>query len=81
MTIEGVTVSLAAELRHAAQQAADATGTAFSAVIADAALHDLVRGRTIDEFARWVRSRGWRITEQEMQVMSNEMGLPPELRA
>jgi hypothetical protein len=76
MTIEGVTVSHPAELRHAAQQAADATGTAFSSVVADAALLDLFRGRKIDELLAEYEAEVGEITEQEMQAMAKEMGLP-----
>jgi hypothetical protein len=67
MTIEGVTVWRPAELRHADQQAADATGTAFSSVAADAALLDLFRGRKIDELLAEYETEGGEITRQEMQ--------------
>jgi hypothetical protein len=75
MTIERVTVSLPAELRQAAQKAADATGTAFSSVVADALL-DWVRGRKIDELLAEYEAEAGEITEQEMRDMAKEMGLP-----
>jgi hypothetical protein len=76
MTIEGATVSLAAELRHAALQAAEATGTAFPSVFADAALLDSVKGRKIDELLAEHEAEAGEITKQEMQAMAKEMGLP-----
>ncbi len=75
MTIERVTVSLPAELRQAAQNAADATGTAFSSVVADALL-DWVRGRKIDELLSEYEAEAGEITEEEMRGMAKEMGLP-----
>ena len=75
MTIERVTVSLPAELRQAAQKAADATGTAFSSVVADALL-DWVRGRKIDELLAEYEAEAGEITEGEMREMAKEMDLP-----
>lgn len=75
MTIERVTVSLPSELRQAAQKAADATGTAFSSVVADALL-DWVRGRRIDDLIAEYEAESGEITEEEMRAMAKEMGLP-----
>lgn len=75
MTIERVTVSLPAELRQAAQRAADANGSAFSSVVADA-LRSWVRGQRIDELlADYEREHGV-FTEDELRAMAFEMGLP-----
>lgn len=75
MPIERVTVSLPAELRQAAQKAADSTGTAFSAIVADALLV-WVRGQKIDELIAAYEAEEGEITDDEMQAMAEQMGLP-----
>ena len=75
MTIERVTVSLSAELRHAAQKAADNAGVAFSSVVSEA-LEAWVRGQLVDDWLAEHQAGNGVFDEDELRTFALEAGVP-----
>ncbi len=80
MTVERVTVSLPAEIRAAAQSAADAAGLPFSSAVAEA-LTAWVRGRLVDAWLDDYETEHGAFTEDELQTITADAGVtyvPPK---
>jgi hypothetical protein len=75
MTVERVTISLPAEIRAAAQTAADAAGVPFSSAVAEA-LSAWVRGRLVDAWLDEYEAEHGAFTEAELQSIAIEAGVP-----
>ena len=75
MTTERVTVSLPAEVRQEAQRWADENGVPFSSVVSQALITHL-RGLAIDEWLRDYQDRNGAFTEDELQSLARDAGVP-----
>lgn len=75
MTTARVTVTLPAELRQAAQDAADAAGVPFSAVVA-AALAGWVRGRLVDAWLAEHQATHGSFDEADLRALAEDAGVP-----
>lgn len=75
MTVERVTISLPAELRRAAQEAADRAGTPFSTVVATA-LAAWVRGQLVDAWLTEHQAAHGAFDEDELRDLAREAGVP-----
>lgn len=75
MTTARVTITLPEELRHAAQQAADAAGMSFSAVVSDA-LAAWVRGRLVDAWLAEHQAAHGAFGEDELRALAEDAGVP-----
>lgn len=79
MTTERVTVSLPADVRRAAQAAADEAGVPFSNVVAGA-LSGWLRGRLVDQWLAEHQAAHGAFTEEELRALADGAGiayLPP----
>jgi post-segregation antitoxin (ccd killing protein) len=75
MTTARVTITLPAELRRAAQEAADAVGIPFSAVVSDA-LAAWVRGRLVDAWLAEHQAAHGAFDEDELRALAEDAGVP-----
>lgn len=74
-SVERVTVSLPAQVRQAAQQIAESTGTSFSAVVTSA-LESWMRGRLADAWLADYQAEHGAFTEEELERLATEAGVP-----
>ncbi|MPZ89659.1 MAG: hypothetical protein GEU81_16685 [Nitriliruptorales bacterium] len=75
MTTARVTITLPAELRQAAQGAADRAGVPFSAVVSDA-LAAWVRGRLVDAWLAEHQVAHGAFDEDELRALAEDAGVP-----
>ncbi len=75
MTTDRVTVSLPAEIREAAQRAADDHGVPFSTIVSQA-LTSHLRGLAIDEWLQNYQRRQGVFTEAELLQYAHDAGVP-----
>lgn len=75
MTTARVTITLPAELRQAAQDAADSAGVPFSSVVSEA-LAAWVRGRLVDVWLAEHQTAYGAFDEDELQALALETGVP-----
>lgn len=75
MSSERVTVSLPHEVRRTAQDAADALGTSFSAVVSEA-LTGWLRGRLVDAWLAEHQAVHGVFDEAELRRLADEAGVP-----
>jgi post-segregation antitoxin (ccd killing protein) len=75
MTTARVTVTLPAELRQAAQEAADSAGVPFSAVVSDA-LAGWVRGQLVDAWLAEHQTAHGAFDEDELRALAEDAGVP-----
>lgn len=75
MKYSRVTVSLPAELRDAAQLAAERADVSFSSVVADA-LASWVRGQLVDDWLTDHQERFGEFDEDELRALAAETGVP-----
>lgn len=73
--IERVTVSLPADIRQAAQQLAESTGSSFSAVVNEA-LAAWLRTRLVDAWLAEHRHAHGDFDEDELRALAAETGVP-----
>lgn len=75
MTTARVTITLPAELRQTAQQAADTAGIPFSAVVSDA-LAAWLRGQLVDKWLAEHQAAHGAFDEDELRALAQEAGVP-----
>jgi post-segregation antitoxin (ccd killing protein) len=75
MTTARVTITLPAELRQAAQDAADNAGVPFSTVVSEA-LAAWVRGRLVDTWLAEHQAEHGAFDEDELRMLASEAGVP-----
>lgn len=75
MTTARVTITIPAELRQTAQDAADRAGVPFSAVVSDA-LAAWVRGRLVDVWLAEHQATHGVFDEDELRALAEEAGVP-----
>lgn len=75
MSTERVTVSLAADVRRAAQQIAQEDDIPFSAVVTEA-LSAWLRGRLVDVWLAEYQSTHGAFDENELRALAADLGVP-----
>jgi hypothetical protein len=75
MTTARVTISVPADLREAAQEAAQRAGVPFSTVVSDA-LAAWLRGRLVDAWLADYEAEHGAFDEDELRALAQDAGVP-----